>query len=121
MTSPEDATAVVRLDLRAGAAALATPQAVRDRVADQLGRAGLPEPDYPLFLVTDTPAGLTDHQLQYELLSGYRAVGETRILVLLVGSSPGSSADGEEAYLPDHAAGAAHDPAGLHDRPGVGR
>lgn len=101
MTTPEDTTAVVRLDLRAGAAALATSQAVRDRVAEQLGRAGLPEPDYPLFLVTDTPAGLTDHQLQYELLSGYRAVGETRILVLLVGSSPGSYAGGEEAYLPD--------------------
>ncbi|MEU4178694.1 hypothetical protein [Streptomyces sp. NPDC026589] len=101
MTTPEDTTAVVRLDLRAGAAALATPQAVRDRVAEQLGQAGLPEPDYPLFLVTDTPAGLTDHQLQYELLSGYRAVGETRILVLLVGSSPGSYAGGEEAYLPD--------------------
>ncbi|MFH9264200.1 hypothetical protein ACH4KN_08055 [Streptomyces sp. NPDC017546] len=101
MTSPEDTTAVVRLDLRAGAAALATSQAVRDQVAEQLGRAGLPEPDYPLFLVTDTPAGLTDHQLQYELLSGYRAVGETRILVLLVGSSPGSYAGGEEAYLPD--------------------
>ncbi|UZI30239.1 hypothetical protein [Streptomyces sp. VB1] len=101
MTTPEDTTAVVRLDLRAGAAALATPQAVRDRVAEQLGRAGLPEPDYPLFLVTDVPAGLTDHQLQYELLSGYRAVGETRILVLLVGSSPGSYAGGAEAYLPD--------------------
>ncbi|MER8267011.1 hypothetical protein ABT007_22790 [Streptomyces griseus] len=101
MTSPEDTTAVVRLDLRAGAAALATPQAVRDRVAEQLGRAGLPEPDYPLFLVTDTPAGLTDHQLPYELISGYRAVGEVRILVLLVGSSPGSYAGGEEAYLPD--------------------
>lgn len=101
MTTSEDTTAVVRLDLRAGAAALATPQAVRDRVAEQLGRAGLPEPDYPLFLVTDTPAGLTDHQLQYELLSGYRAVGETRIVVLLVGSSPGSYAGGEEAYLPD--------------------
>lgn len=101
MTTSEDTTAVVRLDLRAEAAALATPQAVRDRVAEQLGRAGLPEPDYPLFLVTDTPAGLTDHQLQYELLSGYRAVGETRIVVLLVGSSPGSYAGGEEAYLPD--------------------
>ncbi|MFJ7414496.1 hypothetical protein ACIQWZ_27360 [Streptomyces sp. NPDC098077] len=101
MTTSEDTTAVVRLDLRAEAAALATPQAVRDRVAEQVGRAGLPEPDYPLFLVTDTPAGLTDHQLQYELLSGYRAVGETRIVVLLVGSSPGSYAGGEEAYLPD--------------------
>ncbi|MFJ9111067.1 hypothetical protein [Streptomyces sp. NPDC102283] len=101
MTTSEDTTAVVRLDLRAGATALATPQAVRDRVAEQLGRAGLPEPDYPLFLVTDTPAGLTDHQLQYELLAGYRAVGETRIVVLLVGSSPGSYAGGEEAYLPD--------------------
>ncbi|GAB2928270.1 hypothetical protein [Streptomyces sundarbansensis] len=101
MTPLDDSTAVVRLDLRSGAAALATAQAVRDRVAEQLGRAGLPEPDYPLFLVTDTPAGLTDHQLQYELLSGYRAVGETRILVLLVGSSPGSYAGGDEAYLPD--------------------
>lgn len=101
MTPLDDTTAVVRLDLRSGAAALATAQAVRDRVAEQLGRAGLPEPDYPLFLVTDTPAGLTDHQLQYELLSGYRAVGETRILVLLIGSSPGSYAGGEEAYLPD--------------------
>ncbi|MFJ8254201.1 hypothetical protein [Streptomyces sp. NPDC094466] len=101
MTTSEDTTAVVRLDLRAGAAALGTPQAVRDRVAEQLGRAGLPEPDYPLFLVTDTPAGLTDHQLQYELLAGYRAVGETRIVVLLVGSSPGSYAGREEAYLPD--------------------
>ncbi|MGQ4446291.1 hypothetical protein ACN6LK_005890 [Streptomyces griseus] len=101
MTPLDDTTAVVRLDLRSGAAALATAQAVRDRVAEQLGRAGLPEPDYPLFLVTDTPAGLTDHQLQYELLSGYRAVGETRILVLLVGSSPGSYAGGDEAYLPD--------------------
>ncbi|MEU0099453.1 hypothetical protein [Streptomyces sp. NPDC006267] len=101
MTFTEDTTAVVRIDLRSGAAALATAHAVRDRVAEQLGRAGLPEPDYPLFLVTDTPAGLTDHQLQYELLCGYRAVGETRVLVLLVGSSPGSYAGGEEAYLPD--------------------
>ncbi|MEW2069802.1 hypothetical protein AB0917_22680, partial [Streptomyces sp. NPDC007346] len=101
MTFPDTTTAVVHLDLRAGAAALATAQAVRDRVAEQLGRAGLPEPDYPLFLVTDTPAGLTDHQLQYELLSGYRAVGDIRILVLLVGSAPGSYAGGAEAYEPD--------------------
>ncbi|MEI7034407.1 hypothetical protein [Streptomyces pratensis] len=101
MTYAEETTAVVHLDLRAGAAALSTAQAVRERVAEQVGRAGLPEPDYPLFLVTDAPAGLTDHQHQYELLSGYRAVGETRILVLLVGSSPGSYAGEEEACLPD--------------------
>ncbi|MGW5064711.1 hypothetical protein ACWEQJ_01085 [Streptomyces cyaneofuscatus] len=102
MTFPESTTtAVVHLDLRTGAAALTTAQAVRDRVAEQLGRAGLPEPDHPLLLVTDTPAGLTGHQLQYELLSNYRAVGDTRILVLLVGSSPGSYAGGEEAYGPD--------------------
>ncbi|MFD3413471.1 hypothetical protein [Streptomyces cyaneofuscatus] len=101
MTFPESTTAVVHIDLRTGAAALTTTQAVRDRVAEQLGRAGLPEPDHPLLLVTDTPAGLTGHQLQYELLSNYRAVGDTRILVLLVGSSPGSYAGGEEAYGPD--------------------
>ncbi|WP_338118844.1 hypothetical protein [Streptomyces cyaneofuscatus] len=101
MTFPESTTAVVHIDLRTGAAALTTAQAVRDRVAEQLGRAGLPEPDHPLLLVTDTPAGLTGHQLQYELLSNYRAVGDTRILVLLVGSSPGSYAGGEEAYGPD--------------------
>ncbi|MEV4879352.1 hypothetical protein [Streptomyces cyaneofuscatus] len=101
MTFSEDTTTVIHLDLRSGAAALATAPAVRDRVAEQQARAGLPEPDYPLFLITDTPAGLTDHQLQYELLAGYRAVGETRILVLLVGSAPGSYADGKEAYLPD--------------------
>ncbi|MFJ7327129.1 hypothetical protein ACIQVN_12925 [Streptomyces cyaneofuscatus] len=101
MTFPESTTAVVHIDLRTGAAALTTAQAVRDRVAEQLGRAGLPEPDHPLLLVTDTPAGLTGHQLQYELLSNYRAVGDTRILVLLVGSSPGSYAGGDEAYGPD--------------------
>ncbi|MGA5002643.1 hypothetical protein ACPCB7_32025 [Streptomyces arboris] len=101
MTFPESTTAVVHIDLRTGAGSLTTAQAVRDRVAEQLGRAGLPEPDHPLLLVTDTPAGLTGHQLQYELLSDYRAVGDTRILVLLVGSSPGSSAGGEEPYGPD--------------------
>uniref|UniRef100_A0AAU2A0G2 Uncharacterized protein n=1 Tax=Streptomyces sp. NBC_00093 TaxID=2975649 RepID=A0AAU2A0G2_9ACTN len=93
--------AVIQLDLRSGAAELDTAQALRARVARLLARAGQPEPDDPLFLVTDTPAGLTDHQRQYELLSGYRAVGEVRILVLLVGSAPGSYADQDEAFRPD--------------------
>ena len=92
---------VIRLDLRSGAAELDTAQALRARIARLLARAGQPEPDDPLFLVTDTPAGLTDHQRQYELLSGYRAVGEVRILVLLVGSAPGSYADQDEAFRPD--------------------
>ncbi|MEU9987356.1 hypothetical protein AB0E10_11190 [Streptomyces sp. NPDC048045] len=93
--------AVIHLDLRAGAAELDSPAALRSRVARQLGRAGLPEPDDPLFLVVDTPAGLTDHQLQYELLTGFRAVGEVRLLVLLVGSAPGSYAGEDEAFQPD--------------------
>ncbi|MFE9461593.1 hypothetical protein [Streptomyces californicus] len=101
MTSPEDTPAVIRIDLRSGAEELTSARALRDRVAEQLGRSGLPEPEYPLFLVVDTPAGLTGHQLPYELLTGYRAVGETRILVLLVGSSPGSPPGEEDAYLPD--------------------
>ncbi len=92
---------VIQLDLRSGAAELDTAPALRARVARQLGRAGLPEPDDPLFLVTDTPAGLTDHQRQYELLTAYRAVGDVRILVLLVGSAPGSYAGQDEAYRPD--------------------
>ncbi|MFJ6492461.1 hypothetical protein [Streptomyces californicus] len=101
MTTPEDTPAVIRVDLRSGAEELTSARALRDRVAEQLGRSGLPEPEYPLFLVVDTPAGLTGHQLAYELLTGYRAVGETRVLVLLVGSSPGSPPGEEEAYLPD--------------------
>ncbi|WP_246258983.1 hypothetical protein [Streptomyces typhae] len=98
---PEDTGAVVQLDLRAGAAALHSPAAVRAEVARALGGAGLPEPDDPLFLVVDTPAGLTDHQTQYELLAGYRAVGEVRLLVLLVGSAPGAFAGEEGGFQPD--------------------
>ncbi|MEJ1200830.1 MULTISPECIES: hypothetical protein [unclassified Streptomyces] len=101
MSTPEEFDAVIHLDLRTGAAELDTPSALRARVARQLGHAGLPEPDDPLFLVVDTPAGLTDHQPQYELLTGYRAVGEVRILVLLVGSAPGSYAGEGEAFQPD--------------------
>ncbi|GAA2453484.1 hypothetical protein [Streptomyces glaucus] len=101
MSTPEEFGGVIQLDLRTGAAGLDTAAALRARVARQLGRAGLPEPDDPLFLVIDTPAGLTDHQVQYELLTGYRAVGEVRLLVLLVGSAPGSYAGAEEAFQPD--------------------
>lgn len=97
----EDLGTVIQLDLRSGAAELDTAGALRTSVARQLGRAGLPEPDDPLFLVVDTPAGLTDHQRQYELLTAYRAVGEIRILVLLVGSAPGSYAGEDEAFQPD--------------------
>ena len=89
---------VIPLDLRAGAAQLDTAQALRARVARRLAQAGQPEPEDPLFLVTDTPAGLTDHQRQYELLAAYRAVGKVRILVLLVGSAPGSYAGEDEAF-----------------------
>ncbi|MGA5130983.1 hypothetical protein ACPCTO_14340 [Streptomyces olivoreticuli] len=101
MITPEDVGAVVHLDLRTGAAELGTAAALRAAAARQLGRAGLPEPDHPLFLVVDTPAGLTGHQQQYELLTAYRAVGEIRILVLLVGSAPGSSTDEDETFPPD--------------------
>ncbi|MFJ9415244.1 hypothetical protein ACIRPT_13885 [Streptomyces sp. NPDC101227] len=101
MITSEDIGAVIHLDLRAGAAALDNAKALRAKVARQLGRAGLPEPDHPLFLVVDTPAGLTDHQRQYELLTAYRAVGEVRILVLLVGSAPGSYAGEDEPFQPD--------------------
>lgn len=101
MKTSEDLGTVIRLDLRSGAAELDTAKTVRASVARQLGRAGLPEPDDPLFLVIDTPAGLTDHQRQYELLTAYRAVGEVRILVLLVGSAPGSYAGEDEAFQPD--------------------
>ncbi|MDC0772393.1 hypothetical protein [Streptomyces sp. HD] len=101
MSRAQDFSTVIHLDLRAGAAALHDPAALRARVAQELGRAGLPEPDDPLFLVVDTPAGLTDHQLQYELLTGYRAVGEVRLLVLLVGSAPGSFAGVEGGFQPD--------------------
>ncbi|WP_044367497.1 hypothetical protein [Streptomyces natalensis] len=101
MIPPEEIGAVVHLDLRSGAAALDTAPALRAKVARQLGRAGLPEPDHPLFLVVDTPAGLTDHQRQYELLASYRALGEVRMLVLLVGSAPGAYAGQDEAYEPD--------------------
>ncbi|WP_405587721.1 hypothetical protein [Streptomyces sp. NBC_01092] len=101
MSVPQAFRTVIRLDLRAGAAALHSPSALRDRVAQELGRAGLPEPDDPLFLVVDTPAGLNDHQTQYELLTGYRAVGEVRLLVLLVGSAPGSFAGEEGGFQPD--------------------
>ncbi|MGW0824963.1 hypothetical protein [Streptomyces sp. NPDC002845] len=101
MSTHDDFGAVIHLDLRVGAAELDTPAALRARVARQLGRAGLPEPDDPLFLVVDTPAGLTDHQRQYELLTAYRAVGEVRLLVLLVGSAPGSYAGEDEAFQPD--------------------
>ncbi|MDT0456997.1 hypothetical protein RM550_14845 [Streptomyces sp. DSM 41527] len=101
MTTPEDIGAVVHLDLRTGAAELGTAPALRAAVARQLGRAGLPEPDHPLFLVVDTPAGLADHQQQYELLTTYRAVGEVRILVLLVGSAPGTYDGADEVLQPD--------------------
>ncbi|MGW7577471.1 hypothetical protein [Streptomyces sp. NPDC054765] len=101
MITSEDIGAVIHLDLRTGAAELDTAPALRAKVARQLGRAGLPEPDHPLFLVVDTPAGLTDHQQQYELLTAYRAVGEVRILVLLVGSAPGSYAGEDEVLQPD--------------------
>lgn len=98
---PQSFRTVIHLDLRAGAAALDNPSALRARVAQELGRAGLAEPDDPLFLVVDTPAGLTDHQVQYELLTGYRAVGEVGLLVLLVGSAPGSFAGEEGDFQPD--------------------
>ncbi|NUT27372.1 MAG: hypothetical protein HOV84_15870, partial [Streptomyces sp.] len=62
MSRAKDFSAVIHLDLRAGAAALHDAVALRARVGQELGRAGLPEPDDPLFLVVDTPAGLTDHQ-----------------------------------------------------------
>ncbi|MFJ7075999.1 hypothetical protein [Streptomyces sp. NPDC098781] len=101
MSTRQSSGTVIHLDLRAGAAALHSPSALRDRVAQELGRAGLPEPDDPLFLVVDTPAGLNDHQTQYELLTGYRAVGEVRLLVLLVGSAPGSFAGPEGDFQPD--------------------
>ncbi|MGW1952519.1 hypothetical protein ACWCPI_07090 [Streptomyces sp. NPDC001920] len=92
---------VIHLDLRIGAAALNSPSALRARVAQELGRAGAAEPDDLLFLVVDTPAGLTDHQTQYELLTGYRAVGDVGLLVLLVGSAPGSFAGVEGDFQPD--------------------
>ncbi|MBB5933905.1 hypothetical protein [Streptomyces zagrosensis] len=101
MISHEDIGAVIHLDLRAGAAELDTAPALRAKVARQLGLAGYPEPDHPLFLVVDTPAGLTDHQWQYELLTTYRAVGEIRLLILLVGSAPGSYGDEDETYEAD--------------------
>lgn len=101
MITHEDVATVIHLDLRSGAAALDAAAPLRAKVARQLGLAGLPEPDYPLFLVVDTPAGLLDHQRQYELLTTYRAVGEVRMLVLLVGSAPGSYAGEDEAFQPD--------------------
>ncbi|WP_328696217.1 hypothetical protein [Streptomyces sp. NBC_00342] len=101
MITHEDVATVIHLDLRSGAAALDAAAPLRARVARQLGLAGLPEPDDPLFLVVDTPAGLLDHQRQYELLTAYRAVGEVRMLVLLVGSAPGSYAGEDEAFQPD--------------------
>ncbi|MFE4645185.1 hypothetical protein ACFRFS_30020, partial [Streptomyces sp. NPDC056730] len=101
MITPEEIATVIHLDLRAGAAELDNAPVLRAKVAGQLGLAGLPEPDHPLFLVVDTPAGLTDHQRQYELITAYRAVGEVRILVLLVGSAPGSYAGENEAFQPD--------------------
>ncbi|MFD8543759.1 hypothetical protein [Streptomyces sp. NPDC059649] len=101
MSTTEEATAVVHLDLRTQAGQLDTAAAVRSAVARQLGRAGLPEPDHPLFLVVDTPAGLTEHQKQYELLAAYRALGEVRMLVLLVGSAPAVYAGDEEVLPPD--------------------
>ncbi|QNP64097.1 hypothetical protein [Streptomyces genisteinicus] len=101
MIPPDDTIAVVHLDLRSGAAEIDSPEVLRTKVARRLGSAGLPEPDHPLFLVVDTPAGLTDHQRQYELLTTYRALGKIRILVLLVGSAPGSYAREGEAFLPD--------------------
>ncbi|MFJ8391648.1 hypothetical protein [Streptomyces sp. NPDC094144] len=101
MITHEDVATVIQLDLRSGAAALDAAEPLRAKVARQLGLAGLPEPDDPLFLVVDTPAGLLDHQRQYELLTAYRAVGEVRMLVLLVGSAPGSYAGEDEAFQPD--------------------
>ncbi|MEU8519398.1 hypothetical protein [Streptomyces sp. NBC_01216] len=101
MSTPEDIGAVVHLDLRSGAAEIGDAPALRARVARELGQAGLPEPDHPLFLVVDTPAGLTDHQRQYELLAAYRALGEVRLLVLLVGSAPGTYAGADEAFRAD--------------------
>ncbi|WP_326611511.1 hypothetical protein OG949_20140 [Streptomyces scopuliridis] len=101
MITSEEIATVIRLDLRAGAAELDAAPVLRAKVARQLGLAGLPEPDHPLFLVVDTPAGLTDHQRQYELITAYRAIGEVRILVLLVGSAPGSYAGEDEAFQPD--------------------
>ncbi|MFT2015955.1 hypothetical protein ACMA1D_08950 [Streptomyces sp. 796.1] len=101
MIAPEEIGAVVQVDLRAGAAELDTAQAVRAKVARQLGLAGLPEPDHPLFLVVDTPGGLADHQEQYELFTTYRAIGEVRMLVLLVGSAPGTADGAGGAYQPD--------------------
>lgn len=97
----DDTITVIHLDLRAGAAELDSPAALRGKVARQLGLAGRPEPDHPLFLVVDTPAGLTDHQRQYELITAYRALDKARLLVLLVGSSPGSYTRDGEAFQPD--------------------
>ncbi|MEV4973363.1 hypothetical protein [Streptomyces scopuliridis] len=101
MITSEEIATVIQLDLRAGAAELDAAPVLRAKVARQLGLAGLPEPDHPLFLVVDTPAGLTDHQRQYELITAYRAIGEVRVLILLVGSAPGSYAGEDEAFQPD--------------------
>ncbi|MFE4536627.1 hypothetical protein ACFRKB_16370 [Streptomyces scopuliridis] len=101
MITSEEIATVIHLDLRAGAAELDAAPVLRAKVARQLGLAGLPEPDHPLFLVVDTPAGLTDHQRQYELITAYRAIGEVRVLILLVGSAPGSYAGENEAFQPD--------------------
>ncbi|MFE6775646.1 hypothetical protein [Streptomyces sp. NPDC057702] len=114
MIATEEVGAVVHLDLRALAPELRTPRALRETVARQLGLAGLPEPDHPLFLVVDTPAGLTAHQHQYELLTTYRAVGEVRVLVLLVGRAPGSNGeadpDGEPGAYDQGSGNGAYDP-----------
>lgn len=92
---------VIPLDLRGGAAELDSAQALRAHVARLLARAGQPEPEEPLFLVTDTPAGLTERQRQYELITAYRAVDKVSVLVLLVGSAPGADAGEDEAFGPD--------------------
>ncbi|WP_198655323.1 hypothetical protein [Streptomyces geranii] len=103
LPAPGSGPVVIHLDLRSGAAELDSAQALRSRVARLLARAGQPEPDPPLFLVTDTPAGLTEHQRQYELVSGYWTAGkgQVKILVLLVGSAPGSYAHEHEEFRPD--------------------
>lgn len=79
---------VVQLDLRSEADLLLTPTALREHTLDRLDRAGLPEPDDHRFLVVDTPAGLLAHEQVYEHIVGYRAVGEVRVLCLLVGELP---------------------------------
>ncbi len=99
MTTHQLSRAVVaRLDLRSDAPRLVSQAALRALVAGQLAPQGLAEPDDQRFLVVDTPAGLTAHQEQYELISGYRTVGEVRVLCLLVGGLPAAEPGAADPY-----------------------